>query len=210
MRSILAIEGRISCNQFKYYYLTHQKLLSQFHRTSEMCMKIWRFWGKNEAYNVSICEIIDSEKRGYLNVKNVLFKCTLQQSSAAFLSYCFIILRRILLVRSEIISLFVNSLTDMCYVMYSLLKLIHKIVYKKLINIDLLMLHSPQESKCDALLLLLLLQPTQMKFKQQQPQQHSSSMRIAPKRVNCISVIYNTFIYAYTSHTYATVNWINR
>ena len=27
--------------------------------------------------------------------------------------------------------------------------------------------------------------------------QHSSSMRIAPKRVNCISVIYNTFIYAY-------------
>ena len=79
MRSILAIEGRISCNQFKYYYLTHQKLFSQFHRTSEMCMKIWRFWGKNEAYNVSICEIIDSEKRGYLNVKKVLFQNTLQQ-----------------------------------------------------------------------------------------------------------------------------------
>ena len=35
----------------------------------------------------------------------------------------------------------------------------------------------------------------------------SSSMRIAPKRVNCISMIYNTFIYAYMPHTYATVNW---
>ena len=33
------------------------------------------------------------------------------------------------------------------------------------------------------------------------------SMRIAPKRVDCISVIYNTFIYAYMPHTYATVNW---
>ena len=35
--------------------------------------------------------------------------------------------------------------------------------------------------------------------------QHSSSMRIAPKRVDCISVIYNTFIYAYMPHTYPTV-----
>ena len=31
------------------------------------------------------------------------------------------------------------------------------------------MLHSLQETICDALLLLLLLQPTQTKFKQQQP-----------------------------------------
>ena len=37
--------------------------------------------------------------------------------------------------------------------------------------------------------------------------QHSSNMRIAPERVDCISVIYNTFIYAYMPHTYATVNW---
>ena len=35
---------------------------------------------------------------------------------------------------------------------------------------------------------------------------HSSSMRTAPKRVDCISVIYNKFIYAYMPHTYATVN----
>ena len=73
-----------------------------------------------------------------------------------------------------------------------------------------MMLHSLLKTKCDTLLLLLLLQPTRTKFKQQQPQhnkeQHSSSMRIAPMQVDCISVIYNTFIYAYMPHTYATVN----
>ena len=36
------------------------------------------------------------------------------------------------------------------------------------------MLHSLQETKCDASLLLLLLQPTQTKFKQQQPQQQQT------------------------------------
>ena len=30
-------------------------------------------------------------------------------------------------------------------------------------------------------------------------------MRIAPKRVSCISVIYNKLLYAYVPHTYATV-----
>ena len=72
------------------------------------------------------------------------------------------------------------------------------------------MLHSLQETKCNPLLLLLLLQPTQTKFKQQQPsnnkKQHSFSMRIAPKRVDCISVMYNKFLHAYMPHTYATVN----
>ena len=87
----------------------------------------------------------------------------------------------------------------------------HKIVYnKKLINIDGLMLHSLQETKCDPLLLLLLLQPTQTKFKNNNhsnnKKQHSSSMRTAPKRVDCISVIYNKLLYAYMPHTYATVN----
>ena len=33
------------------------------------------------------------------------------------------------------------------------------------------MLHSLQETKCDSLLLVLLLQPTQTKFKQPQPHQ---------------------------------------
>ena len=65
-----------------------------------------------------------------------------------------------------------------CYVMLCILylKSMHKIVYnKKLINIDWLMLHSLQETKCDASLLLLLLQPTQTKFKQQQPQQQQKT-----------------------------------
>ena len=45
--------------------------------------------------------------------------------------------------------------------------------YKKLINIDRLMLHSLQETKFDLLLLLLLplSQSTQIKIKQQQQQQ---------------------------------------
>ena len=63
----------------------------------------------------------------------------------------------------------------MLYILY--LKSMHKIVFnKKLINIDWLMLHSLQKTKCDpSLLLLLLLQPTQTKFKQQQPQQQQKS-----------------------------------
>ena len=56
------------------------------------------------------------------------------------------------------------------------LKPIHKIAYnKKLINVDWLMLHSLQETKYDALLLLLLLQPTQIKLKQQQPYQQQKT-----------------------------------
>ena len=72
------------------------------------------------------------------------------------------------------------------------------------------MLHSLQETKYGPLLLspLLLPQPTPMKFAQQPQQQKSSSssMKIAPKRVSCISVIYNKFLYAYMPHTYVTVN----
>ena len=37
------------------------------------------------------------------------------------------------------------------------------------------MLHSLQEIKCDVLLLLLLLEPTQTNFKQQQPQQREKT-----------------------------------
>ena len=50
------------------------------------------------------------------------------------------------------------------------LKSTHKNVYKKLRNIDWLMLPSLQKTKYE-LSLLLLSQPTQMKFKQQQQQQ---------------------------------------
>ena len=64
------------------------------------------------------------------------------------------------------------------YVMLCILylNLMHKIVYnKKLININWLMLHSLQETKCDPSLPLLLLHPTQTKFKQQQPQQQQKT-----------------------------------
>ena len=60
----------------------------------------------------------------------------------------------------------------LCYVFFIKSRLI-KIVYKKIINIDWLMLDSLQETKYGPLLLLppLLQQLPQMKFKQQQPQQ---------------------------------------
>ena len=96
----------------------------------------------------------------------------------------------------------------LCYVMLCILylKSIHKIVYnKKLINIDWLMLRSLQETKCDTLLLLLLF--LLRRRSSNNKKQHSSSMIIAQKRVDCISVIYNTFIYAHIPHTFATVNW---
>ena len=74
------------------------------------------------------------------------------------------------------------------------------------------MLHSLQETKCDLLLLLPLVlpQPTQKKFKQQHPQQQQKATQFkyenSTKESECISVIYNTFLYAYMPHTYATVN----
>ena len=81
-------------------------------------------------------------------------------------------------------------------------------VYKKLVNIEWLMLH---ESRYDfLLLLLLLLQPTQTKFKQQQKQQQEQKKRnntvqvwkYHKREINCILVIDNIFIYAYMPHKY--------
>ena len=72
------------------------------------------------------------------------------------------------------------------------------------------MLHSLQETKCDILLLLLLLQPTQMKFKQQQPQQQQKTKQFKHENITKVSKQHfsdlNTFIYAYMSPTYTTVN----
>ena len=75
------------------------------------------------------------------------------------------------------------------------------------------MVHSLQETKYGPLLLspLMLPQPTQIKFKQQQPQQklkkqNSPSMKVSSERASCISVIYNKFLYAYMPHKYVTVN----
>ena len=71
----------------------------------------------------------------------------------------------------------VNEKLSLCYVMLCYvilcvlyLKTMHKIIYNKKTN-KKKKLHSLQETKFDASLLLLLRQPTQTKFKQQQPQQ---------------------------------------
>ena len=102
----------------------------------------------------------------------------------------------------------------LCYVMLRILYLrsMHKIVYnEELINIDWLGLCSLQGTKCDPVMLLLLLQPIQARFKQQRPQQQQSTTQFqyetAPRWVDCISMIYNKFLHAYMTHTYATVNW---
>ena len=72
------------------------------------------------------------------------------------------------------------------------------------------MLHALQETKCDASLLLLLLQPTQMKFKQQQPQQQQKTTQFKYENSTKASKLHfsdlNTFIYGYMSHAFATVN----
>ena len=51
-------------------------------------------------------------------------------------------------------------------------------------NIDWLMLHSLQETRCDPLLLLPLPQPTQMKFKQQQPQKQQKATQFKYENSN--------------------------
>ena len=71
------------------------------------------------------------------------------------------------------------------------------------------MLHSLQETKYDPLLLLPLLlpQPTQMKFKQQQKQstqfKYESSTKESKLHFIDLQCIY---ICTYASHTYATIN----
>ena len=74
------------------------------------------------------------------------------------------------------------------------------------------MLNSLQETKCDAPLLLLLLQPTQTKFMQQQSQQrqkttlfkYENSTKANKLHFSDLQYVY-ICIYA-MPHTYATVN----
>ena len=49
---------------------------------SEIYINCWTFWKKDDPHSLSLCEIIDSQKRGYLNVKNVLIQNTLWQSTS--------------------------------------------------------------------------------------------------------------------------------
>ena len=65
---------RISGNQFKCNYQKARNYLWNFHYVSEIYIKFLFFLRKDEAYSLSICEIIDSEKHCYLNVKKFLFQ----------------------------------------------------------------------------------------------------------------------------------------
>ena len=52
------------------------------------------------------------------------------------------------------------------------------------------MQHSLQETKCNPLLLLLLLQPTQARFKQQQPQQQQKTTQFQYENSTKASKLY--------------------
>ena len=68
------------------------------------------------------------------------------------------------------------------------------------------MLHSLQQTKCDALLLLLLLQPIQTKFKQQQPQQQQKTMQFKYENSTKASRLHFSDLQYIYICTYATVN----
>ena len=87
------------------------------------------------------------------------------------------------------------------------LKSIHKLVYnQKVVNITWLMLHSLQEIKCDALLLLRVLQPTQMKFKQHQPQQQQKTTQFKYENSTKGSRLhFNDLQYTWTTFTFPTL-----
>ena len=60
------------------------------------------------------------------------------------------------------------------------------------------MLHSLQETKCDALLMLLLLQPNLTKFKQQQPQQQQKTTQFKHEKSTIASRLhFNDLQYIY-------------
>ena len=60
MTSILVIIGRIYRYQFKRNYIKNKDIFRIY-------IKFWTFWKKIEPHNLNICEIIDSERRGYRN-----------------------------------------------------------------------------------------------------------------------------------------------
>ena len=60
----------ISRHKFKRHYLKNNRLFLFFYCISEMCMKFKTFWKKkkNEYRSLTISEIMDFERGGYLNV----------------------------------------------------------------------------------------------------------------------------------------------
>ena len=63
MTSILVILKRIYRNQFQWNYLKNKKLFTEILLRSQNLHKIWNILNKI----MSPTEMIDSEKRGYLN-----------------------------------------------------------------------------------------------------------------------------------------------
>ena len=59
--------GRIYRYQFKCSYLKNQKHFSIFYRNLESTLNFEHFENKNEPHSLSISEVIDSERRAYLN-----------------------------------------------------------------------------------------------------------------------------------------------
>ena len=68
MTGIPAPTWRIYRNNFKRQYLPNDRLFLIFYCISGMCMKIRAFSKKNEYPSLIISDIIDAERRGYLNV----------------------------------------------------------------------------------------------------------------------------------------------
>ena len=67
MTSILVIAERNSCNQLKCNYLKNKNFLWKFYSVLNIYIEFWAFWKKNLPHSLNISDIIDSEKRGYLN-----------------------------------------------------------------------------------------------------------------------------------------------
>ena len=68
MTSIPTAIWRIYGNNFKRHYLKNKRFFRDFFCISEICMKFRAFSKKDGYPSLIISEIIDAERRGYLNV----------------------------------------------------------------------------------------------------------------------------------------------
>ena len=69
MTSILLIIGRNYYNQFKWIYFKNEKHYSQFFATYlQSISNVERFEKEDKPYSLHISKIIDSKRRGNLNI----------------------------------------------------------------------------------------------------------------------------------------------
>ena len=82
MIGILTTSGRISSNQFKGSCLKKHKPFVELSLSFWNIHKICNIMKKKDVpYSLNVCKIIGSKRRGCLNVKKVLFRNTLWQST---------------------------------------------------------------------------------------------------------------------------------